>query len=372
VEVATALRSSVVASSRSLDSVVDTAPASVTIDRITATFGGTTALDDVSLDVRTGEILCLLGPSGSGKSTLLRIVAGISRPDRGRIVIDGVEVEGSGGSIGPERRRVGMVFQDYALFPHLTVAANVAFGLRGRSRAEADRTVGALLGRVGLSQHADRYPHTLSGGERQRVALARALAPAPRVLLLDEPFSSLDDRLRDRVRRETLGLLRQTGTTAMIVTHDPAEAASVGDRIALLQRGRLLQCGSAEDLYARPTTAFAARFFSDVNEVRGTCRRGRVETPLGSFAAPHLAEHAAARVCIRPEHVRVAAGPTGIRARVLASEFQGEIDRVTLDVAGLTAPLSLRAFGRARLVPGNAVYLEFESSHAVVVADDEG
>jgi iron(III) transport system ATP-binding protein len=189
---------------------------------------------------------------------------------------------------------------------------------------------------------------------------------------LDERVSPRVDLRRGRILRKTIGLLRETGTTAMIVTHDPAEAASVGDRIALLQRGRLLQCGSAEDLYARPTTAFAARFFSEVNEVRGTCRRGRVETPLGSFAAPHLAEHAAARVCIRPEHLRVASGPTGIRARVLASEFQGEIDRVTLDVAGLTAPLSLRAFGRARLVPGNAVYLEFESSHAVVVADDEG
>jgi iron(III) transport system ATP-binding protein len=264
-----------------------------------------------------------------------------------------------------------MVFQDYALFPHLTVAANVAFGLRGRSRTEADRTVGALLGRVSLDRHADRYPHTLSGGERQRVALARALAPAPRVLLMDEPFSSLDDRLRDHVRRETIGLLRETKTTAMIVTHDPAEAASVGDRIALLQRGRLLQCGSAEDLYARPATAFAARFFSEVNEVRGTCRCGQVETALGSFAAPHLAEHTAARVCIRPEHLRVASGPTAILARVLASEFQGEIDRVTLGVAGLTAPLSLRAFGRARLVPGHSVYLEFEPSHAVVVADDE-
>ena len=347
------------------------ASARVTIEGVSASFGDIAALDDVSLDVRAGEILCLLGPSGSGKSTLLRIVAGITRPVRGRITIEGVEVEGPGVSVEPEKRRVGMVFQDYALFPHLTVAANVAFGLRHRTGAEVDRTVGALLDRVGLALHAGRYPHMLSGGERQRVALARALAPSPQVLLMDEPFSSLDDRLRDRVRQETIGLLRDMRTTTIIVTHDPDEAVSVGDRIALLRRGRLLQCGSPEDLYAHPTSTFAAQFFGDVNELSGTCRRGRVETALGSFAAPHLAEHAAARVCIRPEHLRVAAGATGIPARVLASQFRGEIDRVTLDVAGLPAPVSLRVFGRAGLVAGSLVNLEVESSSVVVVPDDE-
>jgi iron(III) transport system ATP-binding protein len=343
----------------------------VSIDRVSATFGDVRALDGVSLEIPAGEILCLLGPSGSGKSTLLRIVAGLLRPTNGRIAIEGVEVDGDGGSVEPERRRVGLVFQDYALFPHLTVAANVTFGLRGRSGADIDRTVGTLLGRVGLTHYADRYPHMLSGGERQRVALARALAPNPRVLLMDEPFSSLDDRLRDRVRQETVSLLRETRTTTIIVTHDPSEAVSVGDRIALLQRGRVLQCGSAEDLYARPTTAFAARVFGDVNELAGSCRHRRVDTPLGSFAAPHLAEHAAARVCIRPEHLRVASSSTNLRARVLGSEFLGEIDRVTLDVAGLATPISLRTFGRARLVPGTWVYLEVESSSVVVVPDDE-
>jgi iron(III) transport system ATP-binding protein len=263
-----------------------------------------------------------------------------------------------------------MVFQDYALFPHLSVRKNVGFGIRDTKDSEADRIVSALLERVGLEGHADRFPHMLSGGERQRVAVARALAPNPRVLLMDEPFSSLDDRLRDRVRRETIGLLREMGTTTILVTHDPAEAVSVGDRLALLHRGRLVQCGSAEDLYSRPATAFAARFFSDVNELPGTCRRGRVDTPLGSFAAPHLPEHAAARVCIRPEHLRVAGGPTAVCARVLGSEFLGKIDRVTLEVSGLATPISLAAFGRARLVPGNPVYLEVDSSSVVVVADD--
>ena len=351
--------------------LVGQAPAGVTIEKVSVRFGDVPALDDISLEIQAGEILCLLGPSGSGKSTLLRIVAGIMRPAQGRIVIDGIEVEGAGRSVEPERRRVGLVFQDYALFPHLSVAANIAFGLRGRSRAEVDRTIDTLLGRIGLKHYADRYPHMLSGGERQRVALARALAPNPRVLLMDEPFSSLDDRLRDRVRQETVELLRDARTTTIIVTHDPREAVSVGDRIALLQRGRLLQCGSAEDLYARPTTVFAARFFSDVNELVSTCRGGWVATPLGRFAAPHLPEHAAARVCIRPEHLRVARDPTGIRARVLASEFQGDIDRVTLDVAGLATPLSLRTFGRAQLVAGNVVHLEVASSSVFIVPDDE-
>jgi iron(III) transport system ATP-binding protein len=345
--------------------------AAVTIQDVTATFGDVVALDDISVDVPAGQILCLVGPSGSGKSTLLRIVAGITAPARGRIAIGGVDVERSGLSVEPEKRRVGMVFQDYALFPHLSVRGNVGFGIRDRKGPEADRVVSALLERVGLAGHADRYPHMLSGGERQRVALARALAPNPRVLLMDEPFSSLDDRLRNRVRQETIGLLRETGTTTILVTHDPAEALSVGDRIALLHRGRLVQFGAAEDLYARPATAFAARFFSDVNELPATCHKGRVNTPLGSFAAPHLPEHAAARVCIRPEHLRVAAGPTALPARVLGSEFLGTIDRVTLDVAGVATPVSLTAFGRSRLVPGNFVHLEVESSSVVVVPDDE-
>ena len=348
------------------------APASVTIEGISATFGDVAALDDVSLDVRAGEILCLLGPSGSGKSTLLRIVAGITRPVRGRITIEGVEVEGPGVSVEPEKRRVGMVFQDYALFPHLTVAANVAFGLRRLSRAEADRTVGALLDRVGLALHADRYPHMLSGGERQRVALARALAPSPQraadgraVLEPGRPASRSSEARHNRPpsrhahyhdhRHPRPGRSGQRGRS-----HRAAAA-----RASAAVRFRRKTC--TRD----PTSAFAAQFFGDVNELSGTCRRGRVETALGSFAAPHLAEHAAARVCIRPEHLRVAAGATGIPARVLASQFRGEIDRVTLDVAGLPAPVSLRVFGRAGLVAGSSVNLEVESSSVVVVPDDE-
>ena len=345
-------------------------PPRVALDGVGLRYGDVQALTGVSLEVAEGEIVCLLGPSGSGKSTLLRLVAGIERPTEGRILMDGIEVAGAGRFVEPEARRIGMVFQDYALFPHLTIAANVAFGLRGRPRAEADRIARGLLERVGLSRYAAAYPHTLSGGERQRVALARALAPAPRVLLMDEPFSSLDGRLRDQIRDETLDLLRETATTTIFVTHDPDEAMRAADRIALLHEGRLVQCGAAVDLYTHPSTLFAARFFSDLNELDGTCRQGRVETALGSFAAPALADGTPARVCIRPEHLRLAPGPSGMAARVLRSAFLGEIDHLVLAVPGLDTRLTLRAFGRTGLAVDDVVYLEVPPHDALIVPRD--
>jgi iron(III) transport system ATP-binding protein len=346
----------------------------VALEGVSHRYGRFLALDRVSLTVGAGEIMCLLGPSGSGKSTLLRLVAGIERPSAGRIVLDGVEVAGPqapGGFVEPERRRAGLVFQDYALFPHLTVAENIAFGLRGRPRPEIDRIVAAMLDRVELARHAASYPHTLSGGERQRIALARALAPSPRVLLMDEPFSSLDSRLRDHVRELTLDLLHETRTTTIVVTHDPCEAMRIADRIALLRDGRLVQCGSADELYTRPATVFAARVFSDINEFPGTCHHGRVETPIGSFAAPQFADQSPATVCIRPQHLRIAEGPGGIRARVVRSEFLGEADHLVLAVPGVAAPVTLRAFGRTRLERGDTAYLDVQASDVLVVSPTE-
>jgi iron(III) transport system ATP-binding protein len=348
----------------------DVARPRLALERISLWYPGVTALDDVSLAVSDGEILCLLGPSGSGKSTLLRIIAGIEHPSSGRVVIDGIEVAGPRGFVEPEDRRVGMVFQDYALFPHLTVAANVAFGLKGRPRADVDHVVGRLLDRLGLTRYADSYPHELSGGERQRVALARAMAPSPRILLMDEPFSSLDGRLRDDVRRHTMAFLREAGTTTIVVTHDPDEALRIADRVGLLRAGRLVQCGYPDELYTQPATLFAARVFSDVNVLRGTCCHGRVDTPLGSFAAPQLPEQTPACVCIRPEHLRVAARPGGIPTRVVNTARLGEVEQLSLAVEGHALPLTVRAFGRSALSPGDTVYVDVHPDNVLVFAAD--
>jgi iron(III) transport system ATP-binding protein len=345
--------------------------AMVSLHRVSLRFDRILAVDDVSIDVQRGEIVSLVGPSGSGKSSLLRIIAGIERPAHGRVCIEGVEVASPNTFVEPEQRRVGMVFQDYALFPHLTVAANVAFGLVGGDRKDNAEVVDSLLERVGLSRYSMSYPHMLSGGERQRVALARALAPKPRVLLMDEPFSSLDRQLRDRVRRDTIDLLRDLGTTTIVVTHDPGEAIGIADRIALLRNGRLLQYGSAEDLYQRPSTAFTARFFGDVNELIGVCRDGGIETPFGSIAAPHVPERAPARVCIRPHHLRVAQNPTNVRATVLTSEFLGEGARVVVDIGTPGQPLALRVVGGAPLAPGDTIHLDVDTPSIVIVPDDE-
>ena len=340
------------------------------LESVCLRYGTVLALEDVSLAIETAEILCLLGPSGSGKSTLLRLVAGVERPTAGRIRIDGSEVAGPHAFVEPERRRVGMVFQDYALFPHITIAANVAFGLKGLSRAAARAAAGEMLERVGLARYADSYPHMLSGGERQRVALARALAPRPRVLLMDEPFSSLDASLRDQVRRETLDLLRELGTTTLLVTHDPDEAMRVADRIALLHNGCLVQCGRPRDLYARPASTFAARTFGDINELKVDCRGGCVETPLGAFDAAGLADGVPASVCIRPQHLRIARTATGTPAHVVTTSFLGEVDHVVLSVAGLEWPLTMRVFGRSGLEPGDRVQVEVDADDVLVIPHD--
>jgi iron(III) transport system ATP-binding protein len=337
------------------------------LENLVVRFGKTLVLDSVSLEVLPGEVVCLLGPSGSGKSTLLRVVAGIDRATSGRIVLDGVEVSGSSGYVEPEHRRVGMVFQDYALFPHLTVAANIAFGA-GQDSA----TITSLLDRLGLERLKNSYPHMLSGGESQRVALARAMAPQPRVLLMDEPFSSLDSRLRDDVRRHTLDFVRESKTTTIIVTHDPDEAMRIGDRIALLDGGRLVQFGPPEELYSKPSTLFAARFFSDVAAVSGTYHDGRVETTLGSFPAPHFATGTQAIACLRPQHLRLASGPTGIPGRVVSSEFCGENLHLLVKIDSVETPVALRVprqttNGRSRIQPGTAIQLEMTGDDVPIV-----
>jgi iron(III) transport system ATP-binding protein len=274
------------------------------IKGLTRAFGGRVVVSDVTLGVAAGQVTCLLGPSGCGKSTTLRIIAGVEKADAGTVLIDGKTVAGPGVHVPPEARGVGLMFQDFALFPHLDVAANVAFGLSG-DRAEKTRRVGELLERVNLSGFGGKYPHELSGGEQQRVALARALAPRPKVMLMDEPFSGLDNRLRDGIRDSTLDILKEEGTAVVLVTHEPDEAMRMADEIALMRDGRIVQGGAPYNVYNAPVDKAAAAFFSDINVIRGVSKGALTETPFGAFLTPGHADGAEVEIVIRPQHLKI-------------------------------------------------------------------
>ena len=261
-------------------------------------------LDDVSFQVAAGQVTCLLGPSGCGKSTTLRIIAGVEKSDQGEIFVDGKQVCGPDLDMPPEERSIGLMFQDFALFPHLCVADNVAFGLNGDRKGRQDR-VAALLKRVGLAGFGKKFPHELSGGEQQRVALARALAPRPKIMLMDEPFSGLDNRLRDEIRDETLSVLKEEGTAVLLVTHEPDEAMRMADEIALMRDGRIVQMGNPYNIYNAPVDRAAAGFFSDINIIRGQSSGALTETPFGQFLTPGHADGAAVEIVIRPQHLRI-------------------------------------------------------------------
>ena len=255
------------------------------IRNLTRRFHGRTVVDDVSLTIEPGQVTCLLGPSGCGKSTTLRMVAGVEMQDSGEIWVDGKLVCDTVFRVPPERRGIGLMFQDFALFPHLSVAGNVAYGLSG-SRDEKRTRVEELLRRVDLLQFIDGYPHQLSGGEQQRVALARALAPRPRIMLMDEPFSGLDNRLRDGIRDETLTLLKEEDTAVLLVTHEPEEAMRMADEIALMRDGRIVQQGAPYNVYTRPVDRASVLFFSDANVLRAQVNGALAQTPFGQFLAP--------------------------------------------------------------------------------------
>ncbi len=263
------------------------------------------AVSHVSFTLREREILALLGPSGSGKTTTLRMIAGFDRPDSGRILLNGAPLSGDGMWIEPEKRRIGMVFQDYALFPHLTLLENVMFGLRSASRKEREDTARHVLAVVDMDEMAARYPHEISGGQQQRVALARALAPNPLVLLLDEPFSNLDSDMRAGMREELLRILRESDTSAIIVTHDQEEAFTLADRVGILNRGVLEQISEPEVLYRQPETRFVAEFVGRSSFIPGVVRDG-IETEVGTFPNdPGLPAGTRADVLVRPDEVRL-------------------------------------------------------------------
>ena len=265
------------------------------------------ALNGIDLEVNPREVVCLLGPSGCGKTTLLRLAAGLEPLQEGLIRIAGrpMNTGSMARPVPPEQRNVGLMFQDSALFPHLSVLDNVVFGLDGLRPRERERRGLTLLEQLGMAAHAHSFPHMLSGGQQQRVALARALAPEPPLMLLDEPFSGLDARLRDRIRDDTLHALKSTGTGTLLVTHDPEEAMFMADRIALMKDGRILQVGRPIDLYCHPVDPFVVNFFGDVNRLEGIVDNGVVHTIAGAVETPDLADDTQVDVLIRPEAVHL-------------------------------------------------------------------
>ena len=307
----------------------------ICVHGVSKRFGAVTAVEAADLCVGRGEFVALLGPSGCGKTTLLRLVAGFEKPDLGEVKIGARVVADPSTWVVPERRRVGMVFQDYALFPHLTVAENVGFGLPRRERSARIPIVLALVDLAGLG---GRYPHELSGGQQQRVALARALAPNPELVLLDEPWSNIDPHLRAFMRDEIAAILRSVGVTVVLVTHDREEAFVLADRIALMRAGTIVQTGTAEELYLDPRDRWAAEFVGAGNFVAGPVEDGLVRTPLGSFPANGSSAAARADVLLRPEQLELAPDPDGA-ARVVAREFRGHdvFYRVLLDGVELVA-----------------------------------
>lgn len=295
---------------------------------------GRRVVDDLSLTVEAGQVTCLLGQSGCGKSTTLRMIAGVDMQDAGRILVDGRLVCDTVFRVPPERRSIGLMFQDFALFPHLSVTENVAFGLP-RSDPDRLRRVAGLLERVALGGFGAKYPHELSGGEQQRVALARALAPRPRIMLMDEPFSGLDERLRDGIRDDTLALLKEEGTAVLLVTHEPHEAMRMADQIALMRSGRIVQRGAPYNLYNAPVDRAAAAFFSDINILDGVVQGALTQTPFGEFLTPGLPDGTLVEIVIRPQHLKIdfdraGKGPiptakdgTAARAEVARARFMG-------------------------------------------------
>jgi iron(III) transport system ATP-binding protein len=316
-----------------------TIAARLTFENVERRFRTSMALAGVSLDIAPGEVVCLLGPSGCGKTTLLRITSGIEKPSKGRVLINAFEVAGPNRFVPPEKRNVGLMFQDFALFPHLSIVDNVAFGLKSLPREDARREAMAALARVGLERHAQAYPNTLSGGEQQRVALARAIVPRPAVMLMDEPFSGLDVQLRERLQEETLRILRETRATSLIVTHAPSEALRLGNRIAVMRGGRLVQVGKAEELYRNPADLFVARLFSEINEIPMRVSGGALRTPLGSFAVPGLADGDAAILCIRRRAITMARDGDGLPGRVLHRRFLGDLFALEIAAQGFERPL---------------------------------
>ena len=339
-------------------------------DNIVHAYNGSPSVNDVSFHVNPGEVVSLLGPSGCGKTTLLRLAAGLEQPKGGTISLDGAIISSPEKTMPPEQRGIGYMFQDYALFPHLTVLENVVFGLEQKSSASTKRAL-TVLEEVGIETSADMYPHELSGGQQQRVALARALAPKPQVILLDEPYAGLDSRLRERIRDQMLHVLKASDAAALMVTHDAEEAMFMSDRIVVLQEGKVVQTGRPVNLYCQPTSAFVAEFFGEVNRVEGFVEKDRVITPIGEFSAPSSLKHGnAASVVIRHEALLIDPGNDGVVGEVMESRLLGRSSLIHLSVPTGRNELHLHARipGLNWIEVGSQVRIRVDPTQAFVFA----
>ncbi|MFE9023839.1 ABC transporter ATP-binding protein [Streptomyces sp. NPDC007808] len=333
-------------------------PNELRIERLTKAYGPEApVLQGVDLAVPGGALAAVLGPSGCGKTTLLRILAGFLRADAGTVALDGRTLAGPAVHLPPERRRIGIVPQEGALFPHLSVARNVAFGLTGLDRGERRRRTQDMLDLVGLAGYGERMPHELSGGQQQRIALARALAPRPALVLLDEPFNALDSALRAGVRADVRAALRATGATALLVTHDQQEALSTADLVAVVRQGRIAQCDTPQDLYRRPADPWVAGFVGDAVLVPGKVGgdSSTATTPLGTVAlAAPCRDRSTGTVVLRPEQLHLTSpdAEEAVRGTVTDVFYYGHDAKVTVTVQGLDEPVDVRVVGPLRVGPG--------------------
>ncbi|MED5581098.1 MAG: ABC transporter ATP-binding protein, partial [Pseudomonadota bacterium] len=325
-------------------------------------------LREINLEIGTGEIVCVLGPSGSGKSTLLRLIAGLESVQQGSLMLDGVVLADSQHNPPPEQRAVGLVFQDHVLFPHQTVAENVAFGLSGMQSKERDHTIALQLANVGISTLADRYPHTLSGGQQQRVALARALATDPAVLLLDEPFASADAPLRKNLRDDARRRLKAANTTTLMVTHDPAEAMAMADRIAVLVDGEVVQFGTPEELWQRPNHPFVAATIADLQPLKGRIEGTQCVTAFGALPlrllalTADLAEGTSVPIGVRPSSLTVS-----LEGPCVVNDIRFLGDRYTLLISADNQSLEVATALKPKVTVGDKVSISFAAAQAVIL-----
>ena len=343
------------------------------LENLSLRFDDDQIIRDVSFEVADGELVCLLGPSGCGKTTTLRLIAGFEKPEAGTISLGDQIVSSASHAIAPQKRDVGFLFQDYALFPHLTVAENIAYGLSGRTKQQVKDRTTEMLRQIRMQDHAYKYPHELSGGEQQRVALARARAPRPSLLLLDEPFSGLDTSLRAKLRRETRDVLKDRGVTAIMVTHDPEEAMLMADRIILMRDGRVVQTGTPEELYTGPIDAFTAEFFCEVNHLDGIVDGDWIKTDAGRIPNQNHPDGMEVDVLIRPEAVTLGSEAfdkaLSQEVRVCSVDYAGGASHIRLGLGDDLEPtthIHARYPGPFRAVTGDRVQLNIDQAQTFI------